>query len=323
MHRLLPLFCFSLALIRAHAAERPNILFIFSDDQSYKTVSCYPEALPGVRTPAIDALAKSGVRFTHAYMGAWCMPSRATLLTGRHPHGIESMRMTGKYPASEYNPDQCPFWPAVFRAGGYHTAHIGKWHTGTDGGFGRDWDYQIIWNRPKYPDNAGAYYDDQILEFNGVQKRTSGYSTDNYTQWACDYIRGEHRPAGKPWYLWLCYGAIHGPTIPAERHRGSHKDDAVKVPADILPPRPGKPDYLNATQSWIRDKKGEIVAKKSEEAFGDETGKKSRSYGDYIHQVNDCVAALDEGVARVMQALKDSGQLANTLVVFKSIACYS
>jgi arylsulfatase A-like enzyme len=316
MHRLLPLFCFSLALIRAHAAERPNILFIFSDDQSYKTVSCYPEALPGVRTPAIDALAKSGVRFTHAYMGAWCMPSRATLLTGRHPHGIESMRMTGKYPASEYNPDQCPFWPAVFRAGGYHTAHIGKWHTGTDGGFGRDWDYQIIWNRPKYPDNAGAYYDDQILEFNGVQKRTSGYSTDNYTQWACDYIRGEHRPAGKPWYLWLCYGAIHGPTIPAERHRGSHKDDAVKVPADILPPRPGKPDYLNATQSWIRDKKGEIVAKKSEEAFGDETGKKSRSYGDYIHQVNDCVAALDEGVARVMQALKDSGQLANTLVVF-------
>ncbi len=316
MHRLLPLFCLSLALIHVHAADRPNILFIFSDDQSYKTVSCYPEALPGVRTPAIDALAKSGVRFTHAYMGAWCMPSRATLLTGRHPHGIESMRMTGKYPASEYNPDQCPFWPAVFRAGGYHTAHIGKWHTGTDGGFGRDWDYQIIWNRPKYPDNAGAYYDDQILEINGVQKRTSGYSTDNYTQWAFDYIRGEHRPAGKPWYLWLCYGAIHGPTIPAERHRGSHKDDAVNVPADILPPRPGKPDYLNATQSWIRDKKGDIVAKKSEEAFGDETGKKSRSYKDYIHQVNDCVAALDEGVARVMQALKDSGQLANTLVVF-------
>ena len=74
------------------AAKQPNILFIFTDDHSYKTLSCYPEALPGVNTPAMDALAKSGVRFSHAYMGAWCMPSRATMLTGRHPHGLESMR---------------------------------------------------------------------------------------------------------------------------------------------------------------------------------------------------------------------------------------
>lgn len=317
MCRLLIFLVLSLSLVSAIAADRPNILFIFSDDQSYKTVSCYPEALPGVRTPAIDALANSGVRFTHAYMGAWCMPSRATLLTGRHPHGIESMRMAGKYPASEYNPEQCRFWPSVFRAGGYHTAHIGKWHTGTDGGFGRDWDYQIIWNRPKYPDNAGAYYDDQILEFNGVKKRTAGYSTDNYTNWACDYIRGKGRPADKPWYLWLCYGAVHGPTTPAKRHQGSHKDDAVTVPADILPPRPGKPEYLNATQSWTKDPEGNVVALKSGEAFGDVSRqKKSLRYEDYIHQVNDCVAALDEGVARVMQTLKESGQLENTLVVF-------
>jgi len=294
----------------------PNILFIFSDDQSYKTVSCYPEALPGVHTPAIDALAKTGVRFTHAYMGAWCMPSRATMLTGRHPHGIESMRMAGKYPASEYDPQKCPFWPALFRAGGYHTAHIGKWHTGTDSGFGRDWDYQIVWNRPKHPENAGAYYDDQILAIDGVEKTVSGYSTDNYTDWACEYIQGKYRPADKPWYLWLCYGAIHGPTIPAARHLGSHRNDPVAIPADILPPRDGKPEYLDATQSWKKDSDGRIVATKSGESFGDDSGKKSRSYEDYIRQTNECVAALDEGVAKVMKALKDSGQLSNTLVVF-------
>src|SRR3954467_11555104 len=95
------------------APKRPNILFIYADDQSYKTLSCYPEALPGVKTPNIDHLAQTGIRFHGAFLGAWCMPSRATMLTGRMPHGVESMRMEGKYPASAYDPQQCPFWPKV------------------------------------------------------------------------------------------------------------------------------------------------------------------------------------------------------------------
>src|SRR5262245_14990712 len=114
------------------AAEKkvnpPNILFIFTDDQSHRTVSCYPEAYSWARTPNIDALAKRGVRFTHAYTGTWCMPSRATLLTGKLQFSVESMRMVGKYPGSEYDPKQCPFWPAEFRRHGYVTGQIGKWH---------------------------------------------------------------------------------------------------------------------------------------------------------------------------------------------------
>ncbi|SKA94460.1 Arylsulfatase A [Prosthecobacter debontii] len=298
------------------ASTPPNILFIFTDDHSYKTLSCYPEALPGVKTPAMDEVAAHGVRFSHAYMGAWCMPSRATMLTGRHPHGIESMRMSGKYPGSTYDPQQTPFFPAVFRQHGYHTAHIGKWHTGTDSGYGRDWDYQIVWNRPKYPENAGNYYTDQILEINGVKADAPNpdYSTDNYTRWAADYIRGKHREAGKPWYLWLCYGGVHGPTTPADRHKGLHKNDPVTIPADILPPREGKPEYLNQTQAWKKAKDGRIVPLKSGETFGD-NAKKARPYEDHIHQLNDCAQSLDEGVAEVMKALKESGQLENTLVV--------
>src|SRR4051812_6575045 len=89
--------------------KKPNILFLFSDDQSHRTVSCYPEAYEWAKTPNIDALAKVGTRFTHAYFGSWCMPSRATILTGHHPHGVESMRSEGKYPGSAYDPSQCPF----------------------------------------------------------------------------------------------------------------------------------------------------------------------------------------------------------------------
>src|SRR5258708_485468 len=119
----------------------PNILFILADDESYKTVGCYPESWPWVQTPNIDALAASGVRFQGAYLGSWCMPSRAALLTGHWPHGIESMRMVGKYPDSTYDPQQGPFWPSVLRAHGYQTAQIGKSHTGEDAGWGRDWEY--------------------------------------------------------------------------------------------------------------------------------------------------------------------------------------
>ena len=139
------------------ADTRPNILLIYTDDQSHRSVSCYPEAWEWVRTPNIDRLASRGVRFAHAFIGTWCMPSRATLLTGHHPFGVRSMRMAGQSPGSTYDPAECPFWPKVFRSEGYTTAQVGKWHTGTDTGAGRDWDWQAVWNRPRYPENSGHY----------------------------------------------------------------------------------------------------------------------------------------------------------------------
>jgi arylsulfatase A-like enzyme len=93
-----------LTLVRpAGAAPHPNILFIYTDDQSHRTVSCYEESYDWVHTPNIDNLAKRGVRFRDAYIGTWCMPSRAAMLTGRLQHGVESMRMEGEYPGSAYD----------------------------------------------------------------------------------------------------------------------------------------------------------------------------------------------------------------------------
>jgi arylsulfatase A-like enzyme len=301
----------------AEPAKRPNILLIYSDDQPYKTVGCYKDAPRWAETPNIDKLAASGIRFERAYNGSWCMPSRAAILTGRLPHGIESMRMVGEYPGSTYDATQTPFWPAVFRKHGYQTAEIGKWHTGTDTGFGRDWDYQIVWNRPAHPDNAGHYYDDQILSFNGQERRVTGYSTDNYTRWATEYIQGMHRVADKPWFLWLCYGAVHGPTTPASRHQGTYAGRSVPVPADIFGPRPDKPAYLERTQAWEPGPGGRPVMKRREPRKGnfdkDEPG---LDFQAWVQQVNECARALDEGVGQLIAALEQSGQLANTLVVF-------
>ena len=314
----------SLTLVASAAAKdsRPNILFIYTDDHSHRTVSCYPEAYDWVKTPNIDRLATQGVRFTHAYIGTWCMPSRAALLTGHHPYGIESMRMVGQYPGSEYDPKQCPFWPKVFRENGYTTAQIGKWHTGTDTGHGRDWDYQVVWNRPRHVDNSGAYYYDQLTEINGAKaKMVKGYTTDNYTNWADDFIRGENRDANKPWYLWLCFGAVHGPFTPADRHLDDYPDAKIPVPADIYPPRPGKPEYMQKIDFWVKGKDGQPEMKGG--AFGGKTveGKKGvhgNTLNDWVRQYHQGVSAIDEGVGKLMKTLRETGQLENTLVVFTS-----
>lgn len=303
----------------ADERPRPNILFIFADDQSYKTIGCYGAGPAWAKTPHIDQLAKQGVRFERSYLGAWCMPSRASLLTGRLQHGVMSMTMEGSYPGSTYDPRQCPFVPAEFRKQGYHTAQIGKWHTGTDAGFGRDWDYQIVWNRPAHPENAGNYYHKQILTFNGQDRPTDGYSTDNYTDWAVEYVRGEHRDPSKPWYLWLCYGAIHGPTTPAARHKGTLAGKSAAVPSDIFGPWPDKPKYLDATAAWTKGADGRpyMARKKGGEVIFDANAP-GKSFDDWIQQVNECNAAVDEGVGRVMRALAESGQLENTLVVYSA-----
>jgi len=321
MKRFSLLLALCAALANATAADpRPNILFIYTDDQSHRTVSCYPEAFDWVRTPNIDSLARGGVRFARAYIGSWCMPSRATMLTGHHQHGIESMRMEGQYPGSAYDPDKCPFWPKVFRQHGYVTAQIGKWHTGVDGGFGRDWDYQIIWNRPAQPANAPNYYYDQLTSFNGGQpKMVKGYTTDNYTQWAVEFIRGKGRDPDKPWYLWLCYGAVHGPFTPAERHLKAYPDVHVPVPKDIYPPRPGKPGYVDRMEFWEPGKDGQPVERQVRKTAP--VGMKDfpgRPLRDWVRQYHQGVLAIDEGVGRLLQTLRETGQDDNTFIVFTS-----
>jgi arylsulfatase A-like enzyme len=292
-------------------ARRPNILFIYTDDHSYRTVGAYPQAYDWVKTPTIDRLAKEGVRFEYAYIGTWCMPSRATLLTGHHQFGVESMRMEGDYPGSAYDPAKCPFWPKVFREHGYQTAHIGKWHTGVDTGFGRDWDFQIVWNRPKHTKNHQNYYYDQPITYHGGETRTmKQYSTDQYTDWAVDYLHGKNvegrkRDADKPFYLWMCYGAVHSPFTPADRHMGDYPGISVPTPADVFPPRPGKPDWCQKINFWTPGKNGVPMWQ-------------DRTLSSWVRQYHQGVLAIDEAVARLLKTLEETGDKENTLIIFTS-----
>ncbi len=302
---------------------KPNILYIFTDDQSIRSVSCYPESLGWVSTPNIDQLAKEGVRFTDAYIGSWCMPSRATALTGKLQHGIQSMRMVGNYPGCTYNPDECPFWPEVFRMNGYYTGMIGKWHTGDDHGHGRVWDYSAVWDHTQR-EIYGGYFTDQKISFNGgTPEAVGGYSTDNYTEWAVTFLQDRAKDQSKPWYLWMCYDAVHEPYTPAERHLANYKNvPSVTVPKDIFPPRSTKPTYMKNYGVWEKDNEGNPVSYDAvlypslEGGRGNEG--KLVSLDEAVKKYNRSVLALDEGVGKIIKTLKETGQLDNTLIVFAS-----
>ena len=107
-----------------------------------------------------------------------------------------------------------------------------------------------VWNRPKYVDNSPNYYYDQLTEFNGGKPQmVKGYTTDNYTEWAVEFINSKGRTdKKKPWYLWLCYGAVHG--LPPRTVTKASIRTAHPYSKDVYPPRPGKPEYVQKMEHW-------------------------------------------------------------------------
>jgi arylsulfatase A-like enzyme len=292
----------------AQEKKPPNVLLIYTDDQSHRTLGCYRDegAWPWVKTPHLDRLASEGVRFTHAYGAGWCTPSRASLLTGLLPHGIQGLDIPKVVGSGSYDPAVCRFWPAELRKAGYHTAMIGKWHIGPDAGHGRDWDHSVVWNQA---DIVGDWYTEQPLSVDGAPKKTlPGYSTDHYTRFAIDYVK---REKGKPWLLWLCYNAPHLPNTFHPRHKDDYEDAEVPVPPDVYGPRDGVPAYMKNYSVW---KPGDGGAPH----YRDWHLKKPVPLDRLVRDYNKLVRAVDEGVGRVLDALKESGQAENTIVVFTS-----
>ena len=185
---VLLLSCLEVQLPASDKKTPPNILYIFTDDQTTRSVSCYKDSRPWIKTPNIEALAESGIRFKTCYTGAWCQPSRASTLTGLLQHRLQTLEITD-YPMAKYDPKKLPFFPSVFRKNNYETACIGKWHLAEDVGHGRDWYYSVIWDRGSKNDRA--YYHGTLVRTNGgSRKPLKGYSTERFTKLAVELHHG-------------------------------------------------------------------------------------------------------------------------------------
>ncbi|MEC7598208.1 MAG: sulfatase-like hydrolase/transferase, partial [Planctomycetota bacterium] len=143
------------------AQERPNILFLFSDDHAVKSISAYGGDLANVApTPNIDQLAREGAVFLNSFCAnSICGPSRATILTGKHSHKNGFMRN-----GNRFNPDQWTFVKDL-HANGYSTAVIGKWHLSSNP-VGFDY-WEIL-------PGQGSYYNPDFIQMNGKRQRFQG-----------------------------------------------------------------------------------------------------------------------------------------------------
>ena len=226
------LIAFLVSSAMAAAAERkPNVILIITDDQGYGDLSAHGN--PVLKTPHMDRLHAESVRLTDFHVDPTCSPTRAALLTGRYStrtgvwHTINGRSMM--------DPEELTL-AEMFKANGYATAMLGKWHLGenfpcrpSDQGFDHTvWHLDgCIGGGPDYWDND--YYDDTYL-VNGKWQKFDGYCTDVWFEQAAKWVEEKK---DQPFFLYLSTNSPHWPYIVPERYskpyenRGMPKDMAV------------------------------------------------------------------------------------------------
>ncbi|HEX6682665.1 MAG TPA: arylsulfatase [Candidatus Limnocylindrales bacterium] len=298
--------------------SRPNIVLILADDLGFSDIGCYGGE---IRTPNLDRLGRSGVRLTQFYTTARCSPSRASLITGRHPHqtGVGLLAGTGNpggYPGSL--DDRCVTVAEVLAQNGYATSLSGKWHLS-----GQVWEPDGSWpTRRGFADffgtlsGCGSYYDPATLRRGeadaSAEARDPGFFyTDAITDHAVEFI-GRQAAAGRPFFSYVAYTAPHWPLHAPEEDVAGY-DGVYDAGWDELRGRRlarlraegilgaesslSKPDP--ARPAW------ETVPHKAWQA---------RRMQVYAAQVE----RMDRGIGRILDRLAESGVWNDTLVIFLS-----
>jgi len=200
--------------------EKPNILLILVDDLGYGDLSSYGAG--DMKTPHLDGLAASGVRFNNFYSNCpVCSPTRASVLTGRYPDmvGVPGVIRTHPHSNFGYLSSHAVMLPEMLKRAGYHTAIVGKWHLGLES--------------PNMPNERGFdhfhgflgdmmddYYshrrhDINYMRLNDEEIDPEGHATDLFTQWSVDYVKSREK-SEQPFFLYLAYNAPHTPIQPPE-----------------------------------------------------------------------------------------------------------
>ena len=315
----------------AAADSRPNIVLILADDMGFSDIGCFGAE---IKTPNLDALAASGIRFTQMYNCARCCPTRASLLTGLYPHqaGVGHMvNDRGVGPAYQgYLRDDCLTFGEALRPAGYRTLYAGKWHVSSGLPINRNQEPAIPAGDPRNPTPLSRGFDHFYGTLAGCgnffnphalmdqDRRITAddpdyYYTDALTDAACDMVRDA--TADKvPFLLHVCYTAPHWPlhAKPADiaRYQGVYDTgwDAVRTARyerlkdmGIIDPRwPVSPRDIGS-----RDFNADSSEMRHWEAQRMEV---------YAAQVD----AMDQAIGRLLNTLRETGVEENTLVIFLS-----
>jgi N-acetylglucosamine-6-sulfatase len=290
--------CLLVCAAVSSAQERPNIVLVVVDDLRFDDFSAAGH--PFSRTPNIDRLAREGASFQNMFaVTPLCSPSRANILTGLYTRNHGILDNTDRSPRSH----ALQTFARQLHAGGYNTGFIGKWHMGNDPTPRPGFD---TWVAMK---GQGEAIDPELFE-NGRLARVKGYVTDILTERAVSFI-GESRT--KPFLLMLSHKALHpnmlqradgtvisigeGGFIPAERHKKLYADKTPPRRMNYgVPPR-GKPALERRIASLA--------------PLGKDTVTPDETIRDRLRML----AAVDEGLGRMFEALEKQGILDKTVVM--------
>ncbi len=347
MIRILPLCFLALFLVDAVAADaprqQPNIIVILADDLGYSDLGCYGGE---IATPNIDALAAGGVKLTQVYNSARCCPSRASLMTGLYPSQAGIGDFTSNKPSPTRGPgylgrlnNHCATIAEVLKPAGYGCYYVGKWHMHPETGpikrgFDEFYGYTDNHSHDQYdadyyfraPEGRAKEIDPPADEF---------YATDVFNQYALEFIR-QGQKSDKPWFLFLGHSSPHFP-VQAPAERADKYDVTYQRGWDVLrQERYERMQQIGLVDGdrWQLTPRSIVPVDRDDIANGFsgqenpawETLDKDRQL-DLARRMSvfaAMVEGVDDGVGQIVDHLKESGDLENTLIVFLSDngACY-
>lgn len=286
--------------------SKPNIIFIFTDDQRFNTIHALGN--DQVITPNLDGLVKNGTTFTHAYnMGAWhgavCVASRAMLVTGMSVWNAKKQETN--YSALV---EAKGFWPQQMKRAGYETYMTGKWHVATDAQKLFDHANNI---RPGMPNQTPQGYNRPLSrqdttwqpwkeEYGGFWKGGKHWS-EVVADDAVGYIQEAARKEN-PFFMYLAFNAPHDPRQAPKRWVDKYPVDRIKLPASYLDDYPFKTEMGCGTD--LRD---EQLAPFPRTPYAVRKN---------IQEYYASISYMDEQVGLILEALRKSGKLDNTYIIF-------
>jgi len=289
-------------------AKGPNILFIMSDDHTTQAIGAYGGRLAGLgATPNIDALAAGGMRFERVFChNAICTPSRASILTGQYSQTNGVLDLGGRIPPSRQ------FLPLEMRKLGYETAMVGKWHLKEEPA-AFDF-YCVLPGQGKYHDPDFRVRGDQPWPKN-VIKRKGQHSSDAITDLGLAWLR-DQRDKSKPFFLMHHFKAPHDMFSHAERYALWLEETTIPEPPNLF----DRPDGSKGSRGlgsgvrkdapWFLGRRLGISPELREPAYA------KACYQEYLKRYLRCVKGVDDNVKRLIEQLRQSGELDNTLIVY-------